>query len=286
MQPKSIPQERKAMLFNIAGRTALVTGAASGIGLATALELKARGAKIFGVDINTKAVGKVAHLFDDHFLVGDVTDQDIRKEMFRFAEAAYGQPVTIAVFSAGITRDALSVKMPKNSTEAIIASLDEFQRVLEVNLIAPVYCAKEFTARLMETKTTAKRNGNGWSGICIFLSSISAEGNLGQTNYAASKSGLEGAAKALNQDHNERSSIRFGAIRPGFTDTEMARAVPEEILKNQLGNTVSGRLHPVESVSGAICQMIEDGVPQEIVPLDWFKHAIRNRATDPKDQVA
>ena len=128
------------------------------------------------------------------------TDAAFRARVFDAVSAKYGV-VNICVPAAGITRDALAVKMEKETGRAVIFPLESFREVTEVNLIAPIYWALEMVARIAEDR---RRRGLGrWEpsekllGTIVFIGSVSSQGNKGQIAYAASKAGLEGAAATL-----------------------------------------------------------------------------------------
>ncbi|HMF11256.1 MAG TPA: SDR family NAD(P)-dependent oxidoreductase, partial [Gemmataceae bacterium] len=150
--------------MNIQGRVALVTGGGSGIGESTALELARRGAKkVIVVDrgehgetaagkINERVARPVAEAF-----IGDVTDDSFRTRVFDEVTSRHG-PVSICVPAAGITRDALAVKIDKETDKASIYPIDQFRQVTEINLVAPVYWSLEVVARVAEDR---KRGGLG-----------------------------------------------------------------------------------------------------------------------------
>jgi NAD(P)-dependent dehydrogenase (short-subunit alcohol dehydrogenase family) len=252
----------------IQGKVAVVTGAGSGIGEATALELVRRGVKaVVGVDrsphveqvvqrINIEVGRPVAEA-----LVGDTCDAQFRTHVFDQTAAKHGV-VHICVPAAGITRDALAVKSDKETGKAVIYSVETFRGVLEVNLVAPVYWALEMVARIAEDR---RRRGLGqWEpsekllGTVVFIGSVSSQGNKGQIAYAASKAGLEGAAATLMKEAIYHG-VRCGVIHPGYTDTPMVRALGEEyIARNILPYTQLRRLIRPDEIADAICFMISN----------------------------
>jgi NAD(P)-dependent dehydrogenase (short-subunit alcohol dehydrogenase family) len=254
--------------MNIQGRVALVTGAGSGIGEATALELARRGArKIILVDhgdhgetaankINEKLGRPIAEVFR-----GDVTNDQFRGRVFDEVTAKHGL-VQILVPAAGITRDALAVKMDKETGKAVVYPPKLFREVTEVNLIAPIYWGLEMVVRIAEDRR--RRNLGQWGpgepllGTVVFIGSISSQGNKGQIAYAASKSGLEGAAATLMKEAIYHG-VRCALIHPGFTDTPMVRALGEEfIAKNILPYTQLRRLIRPEEIADAICFLVSN----------------------------
>jgi NAD(P)-dependent dehydrogenase (short-subunit alcohol dehydrogenase family) len=252
--------------MKIQNKVALVTGAASGIGQAVAAELAHRGVKAVALvdrSINTsqvarnvnEAVGRpVAEA-----LVGDASDATFREKVFRQLIDKHGV-VNICVPAAGITRDALAVKIDKETGQAAVYPLPTFREVTEVNLIAPIYWALEMVAHIAEER---KRRGLGrWEpeeklwGTVVFIGSVSSQGNKGQIAYAASKAGLEGAAATLTKEAIYHG-VRCCVIHPGFTDTPMVRALGEEFIsKNVLPYTQLRRLIRPEEIADAICFLI------------------------------
>jgi NAD(P)-dependent dehydrogenase (short-subunit alcohol dehydrogenase family) len=254
--------------MNIQGRVALVTGGGSGIGEATALELAKRGVrKVILVDhsehgdgvarkINERIERPVAEAFR-----GDVTDDAFRIRVFDEVTARHGL-ASICVPAAGVTRDALAVKIDKESGIASTYPIQQFREVTEINLIAPVYWSLEMVARIAENR---KRRGLGqWQpsenilGTIVFIGSISSQGNKGQIAYAASKAGLEGAAATLMKEAIYHG-VRCAVIHPGFTDTPMVRTLGEEyITKNILPYTQLRRLIKPEEIADGICFLVSN----------------------------
>lgn len=255
--------------MKIEGKVAVVTGAASGIGQAVALELAKRGVKAVAlVDrsintaqaaaaINDKAGRQVAEA-----VVGDATDEGFRAKVFDQLASRHGV-VNILVPAAGITRDSLAVKMDKETGKAAIYPVKTFREVAEVNMIAPTYWALEMLARIADER---RRRGLGrWEpseetlwGTIVFIGSVSSQGNKGQIAYAATKAGLEGVAATLMKEAVYHG-VRCAVIHPGYTDTPMVRALGEEfIAKYILPYTQLRRLIRPEEIADAICFLISN----------------------------
>lgn len=253
--------------MDISGKVAVVTGAGSGIGQATSLQLAARGVKAIALVDLSPAVKDVAARINDNVagralaeaFVGDVTSPPFRRSVYDQVVQRHGVP-GICVPAAGITRDALAVKLDKTTGKAAIYPEELFRQVVEINLLSSTYWALEMVARIAEDR---HRRGLGrWQpaesiqGTALFIGSVSSQGNKGQIAYAATKRGLEGAA-ATFQKEAIFYGIRAGVIHPGFTDTPMVRAMGTEYVeKNILPFTQLRRLIKPEEIADAICFMI------------------------------
>ncbi len=252
--------------MNIQGRCAVVTGAGNGIGQAVALELAERGARAVALVDRNENVLKVARMINDRMetpiaeaMIGDVTDQDFRRKTFDLMSAKYSPPA-VCVPAAGITRDQLAVKVDKQTGKAVIYPVENFRLVMEVNLLAPIYWGIEMVARIAEQR---KAHGKGrWEpsegiqGTVIFIGSISSQGIPGQVSYSATKAALEGAAATLSKEAIYHG-VRFATIHPGFTDTQMVRALGQEYIeKNILPYTQLKRLIDPAEIADAIYFMI------------------------------
>lgn len=254
--------------MKIKDRVAIITGAASGIGKAVCekladMEVKAIGMVDLSPDIaavaekiNQTADRTVAFPFQ-----GNTTDPEFRRHVFDEVSARHGI-VSICVPCAGITRDALAVKIDKATVKPSIYPEEKFRLVLEVNLIAPVYWAMELVARIAEQR--ANQGLRKWRpeehvrGTVIFIGSVSSQGNRGQVSYATAKAGLEGAAATLTKEAMYHG-VRCGVIHPGFTDTPMVRVLGNEYIEqNILQYTQLGRLIKAEEIADAISFMISN----------------------------
>jgi NAD(P)-dependent dehydrogenase (short-subunit alcohol dehydrogenase family) len=250
----------------IEGKVALVTGAASGIGEAVARELARYGARTVVLVDRSPRAAEIAHSINEKSgediaisIVGDVTDGAFRARTYDQVTRTYGV-VQICVPAAGITRDALAVKVNKETGRPEVYPAETFRQVMEINLVAPVYWGLEMVARIAEDR--AYRGLKRWEpaenvqGTVVFIVSVSSQGNKGQIAYAASKKGLEGAAATLMKEAMFHG-VRCCVIHPGYTDTPMVRGLGAEyIANNVLPYTQLRRLIRPEEIADAIRFMI------------------------------
>jgi NAD(P)-dependent dehydrogenase (short-subunit alcohol dehydrogenase family) len=264
------PAKEGAWAMEIRGKIAVVTGAGSGIGHAAAVELARQEVSGIGLvdlkddvkqveaQINTMQRSPIAMS-----LMGDVTDPAFRRSVFDRLQERFGDPCRICVPAAGITRDALAVRLDKTTGKATVYAEEMFRLVTEVNLIAPTYWALEMVARIAEDRH--RRSMGKWDpanervcGTIVFIGSVSSQGNKGQIGYAATKRGLEGVAKTLMKEAMYYG-VRCCLIHPGFTDTPMVRALGQEYIeKNLLPFTQLKRLIRPEEIADAISFMIRN----------------------------
>ncbi len=255
--------------MDIQDKIAVVTGAASGIGKALCFELANQKIKSLALVDQSKAVEDVVEslnaAYGDDLAIscfeGDVRDESFRVNVFDQVVKEFGVP-SICVPVAGITRDALAVKVDKATGLAEIYGQDKFREVMEVNAIAPIYWALELISRIAEDRF--KNKLGKWNpsehiqGTVIFIGSISSLGNKGQISYATAKAGLEGAAATMMKE-SMFYGVRCGVIHPGYTDTPMVRSMGEELIdKYILPQTQLQRLIKPEEIANAVCFMISN----------------------------
>jgi NAD(P)-dependent dehydrogenase (short-subunit alcohol dehydrogenase family) len=252
--------------MNLQGKCAVVTGAASGIGQAVAMELAERGAGAVALVDRSEDVLRVARTINDRMesplaeaMIGDVTDDSFRTKTYDLMCAKYGPPA-VCVPAAGITRDQFAVKLDKATGKAVIYPIENFRLVMEVNLVAPIYWGIEMVARIAERRRAEGKGrwtpSEGIQGTVVFIGSISSQGIPGQIAFSATKAALEGAAATLSKE-SIYNGVRFATIHPGFTDTPMVRALGQEYIeKNILPYTQLKRLIDPGEIADAIYFMI------------------------------
>jgi len=214
----------------------LVTGASRGIGQAIALELGKRGATVIGTATSETGAEGIAALLAENKVAGagkvlDVTDPESIAAFLKDVQDNHGTP-TVLVNNAGITRDNLLMRM-KDA---------EWDDVIQTNLTSAFRMSKACLRGMMK----AKRGR-----IITITSVIGATGNPGQANYAASKAGVVGFTKSLAREVGSRA-ITVNAVAPGFIDTDMTRALPDEQREALLGQIALGRLGAVEDIAHAV----------------------------------
>lgn len=223
-------------------RTAIVTGAARGIGAATALRLAAAGMAIGVVDLEEEACAGIVEAIRTRggqaVAVGaDVSVEDAVTTAVEKVARELGNP-TVLVNNAGITRDALLHKM----------SVDDWDAVMAVHLRGTFLMSRAVQKYMVEA---------GFGRI-VNLSSTSALGNRGQANYAAAKAGLQALTKTLAIELG-RFGVTANAIAPGFVETEMTTATArrmgidfEELVKTVVARIPVGRSGKPEDIAGAV----------------------------------
>jgi NAD(P)-dependent dehydrogenase (short-subunit alcohol dehydrogenase family) len=269
--------------MEIAGKVAVITGAASGIGRAVATELARRNVRALALvdlgqnieaiaaEVNAAAGRRVAHPFR-----GDTTDDAFRSLVFDSISHEF-DTVTMCVPAAGITRDDLAVRIDRDTGKARVYPIERFRHVIDVNLIAPVYWALEMIGRIAENRAAQGLKkwhpSEGMQGAIVFIGSVSSQGNRGQISYASTKAGLEGAAATIMKEAVFHG-VRCGLIHPGFTDTPMVRALGEEYIgRNILPFTQLGRLIRPEEIADAICFMLANSAVSGELWADAGWHA-------------
>jgi NAD(P)-dependent dehydrogenase (short-subunit alcohol dehydrogenase family) len=253
--------------MNVHEKVAIVTGAGSGIGQATAIELAERGTKAIALVDRSENVLRIADQLNDlrggsvaEAIVGDVTDPAFRTRAFDLVCSKFGAP-GILVPAAAIALDALGIQVDDKG-KAVVYPEEKFRQVMEVNLISPAYWALEMMARVADDRR--KRGLKQWhpeegvTGTIIFLGTVSDQGNPGQVAYAAAKSGLEGLAATLTKE-GRAYGLRCAVIHPGYTDTPMLRALGDDYIKQHiLPHTQLGRLIRPEEIADAIYFMLSN----------------------------
>jgi len=219
----------------LAGRTALITGAGRGIGRATALRFADEGATVGIADVKEDdGRATVASIEDDGgtaaFVGADVSEVEQVQAVVDTVVERFGG-IDILVNNAGITRDATLEKMTQ----------EDFDQVVDVNLKGVFNCTKAVVPYMKE-----RDHGR----ILNAASIVGRYGNFGQTNYVATKSGVIGMTKTWARELG-RDGITVNAVAPGFVDTDMMDTVPDNVITQLTDRTPLGRLGTPDDVANA-----------------------------------
>jgi len=227
--------------MRLAGKTALITGGANGIGKATARRFLTEGASVVVCDVNTDALNDIVNELKSLGTVSswtvDVTNETMVQEMVDGIIERYGS-LDILVNNAGITADARLIKM----------TADQFDKVINVNLKGVFLCTRAVAPHMIE---------RGSGRIINAASVVGLYGNFGQSNYVATKAGLIGMTKTWAKELG-RYNICVNAVAPGFILTDMVRKMPEDILAKMSSKTPMQRLGTVDEVASVYLFLASD----------------------------
>ena len=220
-------------MFQLSGRTALITGASGGIGSAIAKNLSQQGAHVI---LHGTRAGRLEELASEigtnvSVVTANLTDREAVGSLVSEAAKATGA-IDILVNNAGITRDNLFMRMKD----------EEWDDVLEVNLTSSMLLCRSAIRAMMKAR---------WGRIISISSIVGVTGNPGQTNYAASKAGMIGFSKSLAAEVASRG-ITVNVVAPGFIETPMTDELTDEQKQKLLGNVPAGRLGSSQEVAAAV----------------------------------
>ncbi len=228
--------------MKLAGKVSVITGAARGIGHATAMKFAREGAKVVVCDLDRNMVDTAVEDVrsaggEAHGFVVDVTAPASIRAMVDAVMQRYGR-IDVLVNNAGIVQDAQLLKM----------SEDQFDSVIDVNLKGTYNCTKAMAAIMVEQG----------SGVILNASSIvGIYGNFGQTNYAASKFGVIGMVKTWARELG-RKGVRANAVCPGFVETSIISSIPEKVLAAMKARVPLGRLAQPEEIANTYAFLASD----------------------------
>ncbi len=226
------------MTGRLDGKIALVTGAGGGIGRATALRFAAEGASLIVADLDETLIHKTAALITGSIAVtGDVSQRADCARIVETATKQFGR-LDILVNNAGIMRDALTTRVKDGDVKMM--SDDQWDAVLAVNLKGTWLMAQAAAVPMIAQK----------GGRITNTSSISANGNAGQANYAASKAGVIGLTRTLALEW-ARYHIGVNCVAPGAINTRMTAAIPEKVMEGLLARIPLARLGEPEEIAAA-----------------------------------
>jgi 3-oxoacyl-[acyl-carrier protein] reductase len=226
-------------VFDLKGKSALVTGASGGIGGSVARLLHAQGAVVALAGRNEEALRALAGELGDgaHVTPADLAAPDGATELVTAATEAMGR-IDILVNNAGLTRDNLAMRMKD----------EEWQDVLDVNLTASFRLSRAVLRGMMRAR---------WGRIISISSVVGVTGNPGQANYAASKAGMIGMSKALAAEVASRG-ITVNCVAPGFIQTAMTDSLSEQQAEQLTGRIPAGRFGIVDDVAACVVFLASD----------------------------
>ena len=229
-------------MFDLGGKTALVTGASGGIGAAIAKALFAQGATVALSGTRVEALEKLAAELDGgervKIVPGNLADAVATETLFKDAEKALGGKVDILVNNAGLTRDGLAMRMKD----------EDWSTVIEVNLTSGFRLARAALRGMMKRR---------WGRIIGITSIVGVTGNPGQANYAASKAGMIGMSKALAAEVASRG-ITVNCVAPGFIETPMTHVLDQAQKDKLTGAIPAGRLGGPEDIAAGVLYLASD----------------------------
>jgi 3-oxoacyl-[acyl-carrier protein] reductase len=240
-----------ALETGLAGKVAVVTGAAAGIGRATALAFARQGCKVAAWDVNDRgADALVAELAaaggEAAFFKVSVADGEAVRTTVDAVVARFGR-LDVMVNNAGIVRDAQLIKWKDG---AVVATLSDeaWNAVIDVNLKGVFLGARAVAPQMI---------AQGGGVILSTSSVVGLYGNFGQTNYVATKAGVIGMTRVWARELG-KFGIRVNAVAPGFIATEILASMPPKVIESMVGHTPLGRMGKPEDIANAFVWLASD----------------------------
>ena len=248
--------------MQVQSKTVVITGAGRGIGRSLASQFAQRGANLALLDLNAADLAESRALCAAHGVEARCYPADVSAEQqvigaMNAIVHDFGR-FDVIVNNAGIVNDSLLIKV-KDGVVSDRMSLRQWQAVVDVNLTGVFLCGREAAAHMVKF---------GAGGVIINISSISRHGNIGQTNYAATKAGVA-AMTVVWAKELARYGIRAGAIAPGFTNTEILSGMRPEVLQKVIAPVPLRRLgDPAEIAHAALFIVENDFFTGRCIDLD------------------
>ena len=236
--------------MDIENRVIVITGAGQGLGQMMAVTLAQMGARLALIDVNTIGLRQTqdqCHMLNSMARIyeADVTDEEQVDQAFMHIMEDF-EYIDILINNAGILDDGLLIQKSEMGIKKM--SLDQFQTVMNVNVTGTFLCGREAAKWMVENET---------KGVIINISSAARAGNIGQTNYAASKAAVTtmavGWARELGQ-----YGIRVAAIAPGLIDTPMAAQINDEAIEKMLAMVPLARIGEASEIAHSVRFIIEN----------------------------
>jgi 3-oxoacyl-[acyl-carrier protein] reductase len=233
-------------------KVVIVTGAAAGIGRATAERFAAEGCKVAAWDVNESVSHEVAAALEA--AGGQGMFQKVNVANVGEVEAAVADvvnhwgPVSVLVNNAGIVRDSQLVKYKDGAVQSTMTD-EAWDAVIGVNLKGVFNCTRAVVPHLI---------AGGTGGAILNASSVAClNGNFGQTNYVATKAGVIGMTKTWARELG-KFGIRVNAVAPGFVKTEIINAMPQKVIDSMVAHTLMGRIGDTKDIAEAYVWLASD----------------------------
>jgi 3-oxoacyl-[acyl-carrier protein] reductase len=235
---------------DISGSRILITGGARGLGRTFALDLAAAGASVGACDVDEDGLATLtgdaaARGLSIWTATADVSNDGSVEALFA-GFVAHAGGIDALVNNAGLNRDGLLVRKRGETLERL--PLDKWQAVIDVDLTGVFLCGREAACHMV---------AQGSGGVIVSISSLSRQGNVGQTNYAAAKAGVVAMTRTWAMEL-ARHGIRAVAIAPGITATEMAEAMPEDARRRLTEAVPLRRMGQPAEISHAVRFVLEN----------------------------
>ena len=226
-------------MIDLKGKNIIVTGASGGIGNSIINKLNENGANILASGTKIEKLEELKKRFDKiNILAFDISQSDKIEEFIENATKLLGGSLDCVINNAGITQDNLAIRM----------SLEEWQKVININLTSTFLMSKYSIKKMLKNK----------SGKIVNITSVVGHtGNLGQTNYTASKAGIIAMSKSLSIEYAKKN-INVNCISPGFIKTAMTDKIDEKFKDQIVSKIPSGRLGEPEDIANAVLFLVSD----------------------------
>jgi 3-oxoacyl-[acyl-carrier protein] reductase len=227
-------------MFNLSGKTALVTGASGGLGNSIARALHAQGAKVVlsgtKADVLNNLKGEIGERA--YVVTGNLSDPAVPATLLKEVEAQAGGGIDILINNAGLTRDGLALRMKDEDWDAVI----------NVNLSAAFRLTRAALKGMMSRR---------WGRVINVTSIVGVTGNPGQSNYAASKAGLIGMSKSLAAEMAPRG-VTVNCIAPGFISTAMTDVLTDDQKQKIQQNVPAGYIGEPKDIAAGVVYLASD----------------------------
>lgn len=249
--------------MDLGGKVIVVTGAGRGLGRCMAESVSKKGAKVALIARNTEQLEESAEICrkagspDARVYSVNVADEQAVDQAFDSIASDLGR-IDGLVNNAGVTRDGLLLKV-KDGKVVKTMSMEQWQTVIDINLTGVFLCGRAAARHMVE-------QGDG--GCIVNIASVVRSGNMGQSNYSATKAGVESLTVTWAKEL-ARYKVRVGGVSPGYCATEMVTSIGDEVLDKIKGGIPLKRLAEPEEIAHAVCFVFEnDYLTGRLVEID------------------